>query len=180
MSLENKASLTTVKYLYLVLKRCSSLLTLTNSLMKRIESFLVLAIVILSCNKSSDNDNWSFAWTHTGNSYSATSANAYISQIDLDKGPNHIAASVPSVPRDYKISIYLTSLNQGSYSVSLSTNKVRYIDEAGYELGGAAGTVTITANSSSKLSGNFAVKLINLSSDTTLLNGSFANIPLHP
>ena len=148
--------------------------------MKSIEAFFVFAIVILSCNKSSDNDNWSFAWTHTGNSYSATSANAYISQIDLDKGPNHIAASVPSVPRDYKISIYLTSLNQGSYSVSLSANKVRYIDEAGYELGGAAGTVTITANSSSKLSGNFAVKLINLSSDTTLLNGSFSNILLHP
>ena len=148
--------------------------------MKSIEAFLVFAIVILSCNKSSDNDNWSFAWTHIGNSYSATSANAYISQIDLDKGPNHIAASVPSLPRDYKISIYLTSLNQGSYSVSLSTNKVRYIDDAGYELGGAAGTVTITSNSSSKLSGNFAVKLINLSSDTTLLNGSFANIPLHP
>ena len=148
--------------------------------MKRIKAFLILAIVVLSCNKSSDNDNWSFAWTHTGNSYSATSANAYISQIDLDKGPNHIAASVPSLPRDYKISFYLTSLNQGSYSVSLSTNKVRYIDEAGYELGGAAGTVTITSNSSSRLSGNFAIKLINLSSDTTLLNGSFANIPLHP
>jgi len=148
--------------------------------MNKIGAFLTLAIVILSCNKSSDNDNWSFAWTHTGNSYSATSANAYISQIDLDKGPNHIAASVPSVPRDYKISIYLTSLNQGSYSVSLSANKVRYIDDAGYELGRAAGTVTITSNSSSRLSGNFAVKLINLSSDTTLLNGSFANIALHP
>ena len=148
--------------------------------MKRIEAVLVLTIVILSCNKSSDSDNWSFAWIHTGNSYSATSANAYISQIDLDKGPNHIAASVPSVPRDYKISIYLTSLNQGSYSVSLSTNKIRYIDDAGYELGGAAGSVTITSNSSSKLSGNFAVTLINLSSDTTLLNGSFSNIALHP
>ena len=148
--------------------------------MKSIEAFFVFAIVILSCNKSSDNDNWSFAWTYIGNSYSATSANAYISQIDLDKGPNHIAASVPSLPRDYKISIYLTSLNQGSYSVSLSTNKVRYIDDAGYELGAAAGSVTITSNSNSKLSGNFAVKLINLSSDTTLLNGSFANIPLHP
>ena len=148
--------------------------------MNRIEAFLVLAIVILSCNKPSDNDNWSFAWTHTGNSYSATSANAYISQIDLGKGPNHIAASVPNLARDYKISVYLTSLNQGSYSVSLSTNKVRYIDEAGYELGGAAGTVTITSNSNSRLSGSFAVKLINLSSDITLLNGSFSNILLHP
>ena len=97
-----------------------------------------------------------------------------------DELMNHIAASVPNLPRDHKISIYLTSLNQGSYNVSLSTNKVRYIDEAGYELGGAAGTVTITSNSNSKLSGNFAIKLINLSSDTTLLNGSFSNILLHP
>jgi Family of unknown function (DUF6252) len=100
--------------------------------------------------------------------------------IDLGKGPNHIAASDPSLPRDYRISIYLTSLNLGAYTVSLSTNKVRYIDDAGYELAGAAGTVTITSNASSKLSGNFAIKVINASSDTTLLNGSFVSIPLHP
>ncbi len=148
--------------------------------MNKPAKFFILAIVILSCNKASDDDKWSFAWTHQSSSHSATSANAYITQIDIDKGPNHIAASDPSVPRDYKISLYLTSLNTGSYTVSLSTNKVRYIDDAGYELGGAAGTVNITSNASSKLSGNFAIKLINLSSDTTLLNGSFVNIPLHP
>ena len=148
--------------------------------MKEPAKFFVLAIVILSCNKPSDDNEWSFTWTHQSSSHSATGANAYITQIDIDKGPNHIAVSDPSVPRDYKISIYLTSLNPGSYTVSLSTNKVRYIDDAGYELGGAAGTVNITSNASSKLSGNFAIKLINLSSDTTLLNGSFVGIPLHP
>jgi hypothetical protein len=148
--------------------------------MNKPAKFFTLAIVILSCNKPSDDDKWSFTWTHQSSSHSATSANAYISQIDLGKGPNHIAASDPSLPRDYRISIYLTSLNPGSYTVSLSTNKVRYIDDAGFELAGAAGTVIISSNSNSKLSGNFAMKLINASSDTTLLNGSFVDIPLHP
>jgi len=148
--------------------------------MNKPAKFFILAIVILSCNKSSGDDQWSFTWTHQSSSHSATSANAYISQIDLDKGPNHIAASDPSLPRNYKVSIYLTSLNPGSYSVSLTTNKVRYIDDAGYDLAGAAGTVIISSNSNSKLSGNFSMKLINASSDTTMLNGSFAGIPLHP
>ena len=148
--------------------------------MNRIATILLSLMLVLSCNKSSGDDNWNFSWTHQNNSYTASSANAYISQIDLDKGPNHIAASVASLTFDYKISIYLTSLNPSSYPVSLSTNTVRYIDDAGFELAGAAGTVTITSNSNSKLSGNFSIKLINPSSDTTLLNGSFANIPLHP
>ena len=68
--------------------------------MNRAAKFFILAIVILSCNKPSDDDNWSFAWTHQSNSLSATSANAYITQIDIGKGPNHIAASDPSLPRD--------------------------------------------------------------------------------
>ena len=148
--------------------------------MNKTAATLISLMLILSCNKSSDDNNWEFSWTHKNNSYTASDANAYISQIDLGKGPNHIAASIASLPRDYKISIYLASLNPSSYSVSLSTNKVRYIDDAGYDLAGAAGTVTVTSNSNNKLSGNFSIKLINPSSDTTLLNGSFANITLHP
>ena len=148
--------------------------------MNKTATIFILLMLILSCNKSSDDNNWNFSWTHENNSHTASSANAYISQIDLAKGPNHIAASIAGLTTDYKISIYLTSLNPSSYSVSLSTNKVRYIDDSGYDLAGAAGTVTITSNSNSKLSGNFSIKLINPSSDTTLLNGSFANIPLHP
>ena len=148
--------------------------------MNKTATIFIFLLLILSCNKPADDNNWDFSWTHKNNSYTASDANAYISQIDLDKGPNHIAASIPTLTRDYKISIYLTSLNPSSYLVSLSTNKVRYIDDAGYELAGAAGAVTITSNSNSKLSGNFSIKLINPSSDTTLRNGSFANIPLHP
>jgi len=135
--------------------------------MNRTAIFFILAIVMLSCSKPSDDDKWSFTWTHQTSSHTATSANASITQIDLGKGPNHIAASDATLTRDYRISIYLTSLNPGSYAVSLSTNKVRYIDDGGYELAGAAGNVTITSNSNSKLSGNFAMKLINASSDTT-------------
>lgn len=148
--------------------------------MNKTLTIFIFLILILACNKPGDDNNWDFSWTHKNNSYTASGANAYISQIDLDKGPNHIAASIASLARDYKISIYLTSLNLSSYLVSLSTNKVRYIDDSGYELAGAAGAVTITSNSNSKLSGNFSIKLINPSSDTTLLNGSFANIRLHP
>lgn len=148
--------------------------------MNKTATICIFLMLILSCNKPSDDNNWNFSWTHQNNPYTASSANAYISQIDLDKGPNHIAASTASLTIDYKISIYLTSLNPSSYPVSLSTNKVRYIDDSGYDLAGAAGTVTITSNSNSKLSGNFSIKLINPSSDTTFLNGSFANIPLHP
>ena len=77
--------------------------------MNRTSIFFILAIVMLSCSKPSDDANWSFIWTHQTSSHAATSANAYITQIDLGKGPNHIAASDSTLTRDYRISIYLTS-----------------------------------------------------------------------
>lgn len=71
-------------------------------------------------------------------------------------------------------------MNPNSYAVSLTSNKVDYVDDSGNNLAGAQGTVTISSNASNKLSGSFSVKLINASSDTTALTGSFTNINVHP
>lgn len=145
--------------------------------MKKLAAIPLLILIILSCNK--DHVSWSFTWTHQNVSHSATSADAYISPAGLGLGPNQIVANDGS-STSFKVSIQLTSLNARSYVVSLASNKFYYIDDSGNDLAGAQGTVTIASNSSNTLSGNFSVKLINVSSDTTTIAGSFTDINLHP
>jgi len=138
-------------------------------------------LTILSCNKHSDsNDSWSFNWTHQNVSHSATSADAYISQAGLGLGPKQIVAAISSSGPNYRVNIQLSSLAPSSYTVSLTSNKFDYVDDLGNDLVGAQGIVTISSNSNSKLSGNFSVKLINISSDTTAITGLFTNINVHP
>ena len=149
--------------------------------MKKIAVIFNLLIIILSCNKDSgSNDSWSFNWTHQSVSHSATSADAYISQAGLGLGPNQVLAFISSSSPYYRVSIRLSSLTPNSYPVSLTSNKFDYVDDSGNDLAGAQGSVTISSNSNDKLSGSFSVKLINASSDTTTIAGSFANINLHP
>ena len=149
--------------------------------MKKIAIIFILMLTIVSCSKNNDsNDSWSFIRTHQNVSHSATSADAYISQVGLGLGPNQIVATISSSGPNYRVSMRLSSLSPNSYSVSLASNKFDYIDDSGNNLAGAQGTVTISLNSNNKLSGSFSIKLINASSDTTAIIGSFTNINLHP
>jgi hypothetical protein len=150
-------------------------------MMKKIAIICGLTLILLSCSKDSNksNDSWSFTWTHENVIHMATGAAAYVTQAGVGLGSNQIIATMgnSSQPR---VSIQLSSLNPNSYPVSVSTNRFDYVDDAGNDLRGAAGTVTISANSGNKLSGDFSVKLINPSSDTTMITGSFTDINVHP
>jgi hypothetical protein len=146
---------------------------------KNLLPYLLIIAAMYSCNKRNDVGNpWNFSWSHKGTNYHASKADAYISPFDLSLGPNQVVAYVPSMP-SYKLSIKLTSLNPGTYSIGAGNN-IGYIDEAGFELQGVEGTVTIQANASNQLSGSFSAKLLQSPSDTTVINGSFINISLHP
>ena len=148
--------------------------------MKNLAAIFILALIVQSCSKDKKKeDSASFTWTHQNVSHTATSVDAYNSQAGLGLGPNQIIANNGSATF-YRVSIRLSSLSPNSYTVSLTSNKFDYVDDAGYNLAGAQGTVTIYSNSDNKLSGNFSVKLINASSDTTAITGSFSNIPVHP
>ena len=149
--------------------------------MKKIAVIFTLVIIILSCSKDNgSNDSWSFNWTHENVPHSATAADAYVSQAGLGLGPNQILAFISSSSLNFRVSIRLSSLTPNSYPVSLTSNRFDYVDDSGNDLAGAQGSVTISSNSNNKLSGSFSVKLINPSSDTTPITGSFTNINLHP
>jgi hypothetical protein len=149
--------------------------------MKKIAIIFNLMLTILSCNKDNNSsDSWSFNWSHQNVSHSATSADAYINQVGLGLGPDQIVAAISSSSPNYRVSIRLSSLSPNSYPVSLTSNKFDYVDDSGNNLAGVQGTITISSNSNNKLSGSFTVKLINTSSDTTAITGSFTNIDLHP
>ena len=152
-------------------------------MMKKIAIICCLTLILLSCNKDNNdnsNDSWSFTWTHENVIHMATEAAAYITQAGVGMGSNQIIANIGTPGAQPRVSILLTSLNPDTYPVSVNTNRFDYVDDAGNDLRGAAGTVTISANSGNKLSGDFSVKLINPSSDTTMITGSFTDINVHP
>src|SRR5262245_35859995 len=109
--------------------------------MKKIVIICGLVLILLSCSKDSDksNDSWSFTWTHENVVHMATGAAAYATQAGVGLGSNQIIATMgtSSQPR---VSIQLSSLNPGSYPVSVNTNRFEYIDDAGNDLRGATGT----------------------------------------
>lgn len=149
--------------------------------MKKIAIICALTLVLLSCSKDSNtsNDSWGFTWTHENVRHMATEAAAYATQAGVGMGSNQIIATMGTGSQS-RVSIQLSSFDPNSYPVSVSTNRFDYVDDAGNDLRGAAGTVTISANSGNKLSGDFSVKLINPASDTTLITGSFTDINVHP
>jgi hypothetical protein len=148
--------------------------------MKNIAAIFVLTLAFSSCFIDKRPTDPFFNWTHQNVPHHTTDAQAYISQSGLGMGPNQIVAKITSSGVMDRVNIQLSSLSPNTYVVSLSTNKFYYVDDAGNILGGAGGSVTIWSNTGNKLSGNFSVKLINSSSDTTLIEGWFANIDLHP
>src|SRR5438270_9263032 len=111
----------------------------------------ILAFTIISCSKDNHSAGASsFIWTHQNISHSASGADAYVTQAGIGFGPNQIVAYISSMSANYKLSIRLTSLIPGSYPVSLSSNKVDYIDDQGFNLAGTGGSVIISSNEDNK------------------------------
>lgn len=147
--------------------------------MKNLIAYSCLALFLFSCAKDEKkNDPMIFTWTHLSVSHNATTADAYISQAGLGLGPNQILANNGSATF-FRVSIRLSSLNAGSYTIS-SVNKVDYVDDAGFNQVATSGTVTIQSNSNNRLSGLFTVTLTDPSSNNSTLTGQFSNIVVHP
>lgn len=147
--------------------------------MKNLIAYSCLTLFLFSCSKDEKkNDPMIFTWTHLSVSHNATTADAYISQAGLGLGPNQILANNGSATF-FRISIRLSSLNAGSYTIS-SVNKVDYVDDAGFNQVATSGTVTIQSNSNNRLSGLFTVTLTDPSSNNSTLTGQFSNIVVHP
>lgn len=147
--------------------------------MKNLLGSLSLVLILFSCSKDEKkNDPMIFTWTHLGVSHNATTADAYISQAGLGLGPNQILAN-NGTTTFFRVSIRLSSLNAGSYTIS-SANKVDYVDDAGFNQVATGGTVTIQSNSNNKISGLFTVTLTDASSNTSTLTGQFSNVTVHP
>jgi hypothetical protein len=82
-----------------------------------------------------------------------------------------------------RVSFHLNSFAVGSSTIvayPASVNTFDYVDDAGYNLAGISGTVNISSNTNNRLSGNFSVTLIDASSATSLITGSFTDIPIQP
>lgn len=146
---------------------------------------LLLNLLLLSgCKKSNDSNGGSFAWTHAGKSYQSTVFQAFLG-TGYTFTPFHIVAGFGTFPTGFqrRIDFHLTSFAVGSYTIILSpstANTVEYIDDAGFILAGTSGTLNITSYSNNQMSGNFSVTLIDPSSATTQLAGSFTNIVVNP
>ena len=138
-------------------------------------SLLIAIVTLFSCSKSSPNSNSSapvFTWSVSGATYTADSDTAFIS------GPFAIIAKKDaSLPASYKIiEIDLSAFTTGAYTLSSSgVNQVNYLTNSGLAAS-QSGTLNITANTGSTLSGNFTTTL----SGSVSMTGTFTNVPIKP
>lgn len=149
---------------------------------KKLPGFIALISLIVigisgvsSCNKSGDNSsNSSFTWTYGTTSYTANFKGAYLtwSLTPVIMGGTGTQQNSPGTGP----TIALSSFSAGSYNLTTSPNSIRYIDDLGFTLLSATGTVNITAYSNNQISGNLSATL----SNSVALSGSFANIPVNP
>lgn len=145
----------------------------------RFIALIVLLVIgifsISSCNKSGDNaSNSSFTWTYGTTSYTANFKGAYLtwSLTPVIMGGTGTQQNSPGTGP----TIALSSFSTGSYNLATSPNSILYVDDLGFTVPSATGTVTITAYSNNRVSGNFSAALTN----SVALSGSFANIPVNP
>ena len=142
-------------------------------------SALLFVLNFTACKKSNDtNYSNSFTWTFTGTNYIANFKTAY--QTSIGSGPLIVAGMGTSeISSGTGPRISLTSLNTGTYNFGTgSTNVFRYVNDAGEALGVTSGTLNITENSNNHLSGNFSAILIDISSTTNTLTGTFSGIDI--
>jgi hypothetical protein len=144
------------------------------------------AFLLIACNKSGDPDPAapasSFTWTHAGVTYTASLDSAYEHSIAL--APYYIVAIngthfITNYTR--KIDFSLTSFNPGAYTiVQGGPNRLNYINDAGFNFDGIAGTLNITSNVNNLLSGNFSATLVGPGPANSPVSGSFSNVSIRP
>ncbi len=139
---------------------------------------IILFLIIQSCKKSNDSD--SFTWTWNGNNYTANYKEAFIQSLGSGSyiigGTGSALNSSGTGPR-----ISVSSLSVGSYNLTANLpNTIYFVDPNGDNLATTTGTLNITSNSNSKLTGNFSATLVNATNQNTAISGSFTNIKISP
>jgi hypothetical protein len=134
--------------------------------------------IIQACKKSSDSD--SFTWTWDGTNYTGNYKEAFIQSLGSGShiigGTGSTINSAGTGPR-----ISVSSLNVGSYNLTSNLpNTIYFVAPNGDNLATTTGTLSITSNSNSKLTGNFSATLVNATNQNTSLSGSFTNIKINP
>jgi hypothetical protein len=156
----------------------------TNNISIGMMALLLGTILLFSCKKSSDNHSniHSFTWNYEGKAYSANIDSAFLHPPTSTGNPLIIAGTGNNItlpgsgPR-----ITLISLATGNYLFGTSSNNsLEYVDTLGNSSISISGTITITANSTDKLSGNFSATMIDFSGLPKILTGNFSNVPIHP
>jgi hypothetical protein len=145
-------------------------------------SITILTLFLFStCNKSGDSQNasGSFTWTWSGTNYTGNFKEAFLQGLGptpmIISGTGDAAHTAGTGPR-----ITVNSLNVGTYTLGGGiTNYISFIAPNGDNLQSTTGTLNITANANSKLSGDFSATLINGVGQTSLLTGSFSNIKIN-
>ena len=159
--------------------------------MKQLSSYIFYPILssilgfflLSSCGKSDNPDNPTisrFTWTYLGVNYTANQDTGYINNV----GPTPtIVAGTGSNFLTFTRRFYfiLTSFNPGTYSLAgvPAPNNFMYIDDAGFNHGGTSGSLTITANSNNRMSGNFSGMMTG-PSGTNPVSGDFTNMFIKP
>jgi hypothetical protein len=141
---------------------------------------ITFLVSLLACKKSDQAEAVnSFTWTYEDSNYIANFRTAYISSISIT-GPIIIAGTGNSImSKGTGPSITIPSLNVGSYPIGANpNNQIQYIDDEGFALQSIAGTINITENTGSRLSGNFTATIIDATSVNHSLTGIFTQIPI--
>lgn len=137
--------------------------------------FLTGICFLFSCSKSETNSNVaapSFSWTVGGATYTADNDTAFIS------GPFTIIAKKDETSAtNFKIfEINLSGFATGAYTLTATgANQVNYLTNSGL-VTSQSGTLNITANTGTALSGNFTTTL----TGSLAMTGTFTNIPIKP
>jgi len=148
-----------------------------------------IVIALYSCHKSNDTaaTEGNFVWTHKAVTTSTNTDTAFVSVSGLAYPPYTILAGFPrssySSAIQKRVEFNLTSFNAGTYTITSgagAANKMNYIDDAGYNLNGISGTITITVNSGNKISGNFSCMVVDGAAVSSQLSGNFTNMVVNP
>ena len=141
-------------------------------------TILVVLVCFLSCKKSTNVSVKSeFTWNYNGKSYTANIDSAFISSMST--GPILIA----SIGNNFRLTatslqISVHSFAVGTYSFGTSTtNGILYVDELGFGWDAKTGSLNITENTGTRLSGHFSVMVTNGPCTITVpLSGTFKNV----
>ena len=135
---------------------------------------LLIVIGVSSCKKNDDatpTPAAGFSWTLSGTTYTADNDTAFVS------GPFLINAAKDEATLNQKFfEIDLTAFAVGAYTLTSSgSNQLNYVTTSGVQTS-QSGTLNITANTGSLLTGNFTTVL----GGGLTMTGNFTNMPIRP